>query len=158
MPVITGPSLKVLIYTLLKGKRNLFKVYFKSFTEWWFRIRINCPKHSAIMSFKRRCNSQGPMRPCLSSSSLKRMLAWPAYSFPFLCALKFSKPSLWNLQNKIEEGKEKLEKKDVRGGERVGGLQDIYWCVTEVCVKGEIEYFKRVLRPICGFWNTQEKE
>jgi len=157
MPVITGPSLKVLIYTLLKGKRNFFKVYFKSFTE------DGLESESTAKNIQPSCHlsvgviHKDPWGPVFPPAHLRGY--WLGQlTLPFLCALKFSKPSLWTLQNKIEEGEEKLEKKDVRGGERVGGLQDIYWYVTEVCGKGEIECFKRVLRPIYGFWNTQEKE
>lgn len=33
MPVLIGNSLRALIYTLLKEKRDFFKVHFESFTE-----------------------------------------------------------------------------------------------------------------------------
>lgn len=155
MPVITGLSLKVLIYIFEK----------ETFSKYIWKVSQNdgLESESTAKNIQPSCHlSEGvihknPWGPVFPPAHLRGY--WLGQlTLPFLCALKFSKPSLWTLQNKIEEGEEKLEKKDVRGGERVGGLQDIYWYVTEVCGKGEIECFKRVLRPIYGFWNTQEKE
>lgn len=142
---------------ITKGKRNFFQVYFKKFHR-----RNGLESGITAKNIQPSCHlnvgviHKDPWGPAFPSSHLRGCQLWLAYSLLPLCPEIFQ--TLLGLYKiKLRKERRSWKRKMWWVGEGFQYHRHIgMW--QKYAEKGKTEYFERVLRPIYGFWNRQEKD